>query len=86
VSVSHAEFTAWLNKSRPGSICIYHTGELITDRSIDLGPIQLKTALDTVASEAYTAFKDNRVHLFQRKLHDHVYQYIAFKRGYGRSW
>lgn len=87
-------FDDWLLRSRVGKIHIYHTGSLLSDRGrlIDYGdgqPLVFEPCgdVDAVGRAAMDAFVAGRVYLFQRKLHDHVYQYIAMKRYQpGRNW
>lgn len=80
-------FRDWLDTSRKGKIYIYHTGFLAVDRGsiVDFTngafSINPDSDIDCVARMALDAFNSHRVHLFQRKLHDREYQYIAMKRG-----
>lgn len=87
------EFRDWLLSSRTGQTYIYYIGDLASDRAVPRifsdgsvhycpdGPVD---ELGTLAHEAFAA---HRVHLWQRKIHDHVYQYIAMKRrDGGRLW
>lgn len=81
------DFEKWLDTSKAGAVAIYHRGRLDLDRGTCLGTIWLAGAADHVANLAYAAFTDRKVHLFQRKLHDNCYEYIAMKRSkYGRNW
>lgn len=88
------KFKEWIENARPGKFYIYHTGFLTIDRGriVDSGdartdvfvPVEPVHSLGEAAIEAFDA---KRVHLFQRKLHDGVYEYIAVKRSpYGRQW
>jgi len=89
MTVTVQEFKDWLHRGRAGSMCIYHTGYLALDRFhiVDVAfPGDTKVSLttpiervDEVARLALDAFEEKRVHLFQRKLHDNEYQYIAMK-------
>lgn len=87
------EFREWINHSRPGQVFIYYTGFLAVDRgTVIVDPtgsltIEPNGDIDELGQLALEAFDNKRVHLFQRKLHDHEYQYIAFKRrDGGKLW
>jgi hypothetical protein len=86
-------FHDWLKSSTPGQVYTYYTGFLAVDRGtiVDVGDGVLEfipnEAVDDLGRLALSAFEDNRVHLFQRKIHDRVYEYIAMKRrDGGRIW
>lgn len=79
-------FREWLATSPVGKFYIYHTGFLAIDRvkvivdekgDIVYSPVP---EIHELAKLAIDAFEDNTVHLFQRKIHDNEYQYIAVKR------
>lgn len=87
------EFQDWIKHARTGQVYKYHTGFLAVDRQsivnvVDNLPILVNGGpVDAMASEAILAFDAKRIHLFQRKLKDGVYEYIAMKRSqYGRNW
>lgn len=87
------KFRDWINTARTGRIYIYHTGSLSVDRGtiVDYGdgsPPHFVPSGDIheLGTVALDAFEAHRVHLFQRKLHDNEYQYIAMKAGPGRTW
>lgn len=79
------DFLKWLSESRTGGMCIYYTGFLAVDRFTIVGKdpeTQItirKPEIDDLARVVIDAFDRGRVHLFQRKLHDNEYQYIAMK-------
>lgn len=79
-------FNEWLKTAPPGQVFTYYTGFLALDRGeiVDIGDgVQLvipKGDIDTLGRMAIDAFYSGQVHLFQRKIHDHEYQYIAMKR------
>lgn len=87
-------FRDWIDNSRVGKIYIYYTGHLGVDRGtiIDTGlrdePLFVANGdIDDLGKLAIDAFEANRVHLFQRRLHDNEWQYIAMKRrDGGRIW
>lgn len=86
-------FRDWLRTATPGQVYTYYTGFLAVDRGtiVDYGngefTIVPNEAIDELARDAISAFESNRVHLFQRKIHDRVYEYIAMKRrDGGRIW
>ena len=88
-------FSHWLETSTPGSVIIYHTGFLGVDRFKNIINIAngVPIAFEVVpeirdkALAAIEAFEQNKVHLYQRKISDMVYQYIAQKRSkYQRNW
>lgn len=87
------DFQDWIKNAKPGKFYIYHTGFLTVDRGtiVDDDPSHpLSVPVEPVHSlgkAAIEAFDAKRVHLFQRKIHDGVYQYIAVKRSpYTRTW
>lgn len=86
------EFEYWIKNARPGKFYIYHTGFLTVDRghivnTPDGGVFVCTGEVHSLGKAAIEAFYAKRVHLFQRKLHDGVYEYIAVKRSnYGRHW
>ena len=87
-------FRDWIRTARAGQVYIYYTGDLANDRGayIDWGDgdhlvFIASGDIDAIGTLAYDAFTSNQVHLFQRKIHDNIYQYIAMKRRYtGRHW
>lgn len=86
-------FRDWLKEATPGQVYVYYTGLLSVDRGICFdhgtsGPEFIPNEdIDNLGRDAISAFKANRVHLFQRKIHDGVYEYIAMKRrDGGRIW
>lgn len=87
------EFKDWLKNAQTGQIYKYHTGLLAVDRQSIVGVVDNLPILfnggsvHDIATEALNAFDAKRIHLFQRKLQDGVYEYIAMKRSpYGRQW
>jgi hypothetical protein len=84
-------FRKWLVTGKAGSIYNYYTGMLAIDRGEYIlirdeksdamvpqwVPNAEITALAEAAIEAWTA---NAVHLFQRRIKDYTYEYIAMKR------
>jgi hypothetical protein len=70
-----------LDNARPGTKIVYHTGHLAYDRDYNeaLTPATRKD-IGRIADGAYEASKDDRVHLFQRKLDTSVYEYYAIVR------
>lgn len=86
-------FHDWLASSRPGQVYVYYTGFLAVDRGSFIVDPDLRiefvpnSDIDALGKSAIDAFEANRVHLFQRKIHDKVYEYIAMKRrDGGRIW
>lgn len=87
------EFYDWINTATTGQVYLYHTGFLAQDRGtiIDVGsdmPLFIPNGdIHEIGKLAIDAFNTKRVHLFQRKIHDGVYEYIAMKRrAYERLW
>lgn len=86
-------FNDWLKTSLPGQVFTYYTGHLAVDRGsyiydptagLEFVPNE---TIDKLGWLALSAWEANRVYLFQRKLHDHVWEYIAMKRrDAGRLW
>lgn len=87
-------FREWIVKARPGQVFTYYTGFLAVDRGhiVDFGgdnePEFIASGdINDLAKMALYAFEAGRLHLFQRKIHDHEYEYIAMKRRQaGGSW
>lgn len=83
-------FRKWLATARAGSIYVYYTGVLALDRGSYIMVHDEKlgsnyewlanSEIDGLAKAAMEAWESGRAHLFQRKLHDHEYDYIAMKR------
>lgn len=87
------EFKNWIAHARTGQVYKYHKGFLAVDRNtivdlVDNLPVLVPGGdVHSIAMEAINAFDAKRVHLFQRKLQEGVYEYIAMKRSpYGRQW
>lgn len=82
------DFENWIETARAGAVSIYYRGRLDLDRGSCIGAVFVPVpAVDKIAHLAYRAFEEKRIHLFQRKLHDNCYEYIAMKRSrYGRNW
>lgn len=93
------EFKDFLNHANTGQVHIYYQGNLAVQRGtiIDIagfnsdetdGPTLFvpNGDIDELGRLAMDAFENNSVHLFQRKLRDNEYQYIAMKKGRGRTW
>jgi len=87
-------FNDWITHSRAGQVYIYYTGFLAVDRGtiMDWGngenPVFIANGdIHDLGKTAIEAWEANRIHLFQRKIHDREYQYIAMKRrDGGRHW
>lgn len=86
-------FRDWLETATTGQVYTYYTGFLSSDRGVivDYGDGDTKFIpsgdIDELGRIALVAFETDKVHLFQRKIHDREYQYIAMKRSnYGRRW
>lgn len=83
-------FRKWLQSARAGSIYVYYTGMLASDRGgfilvhDERGEAEYtwvpNLEIDALARAAIDAWDAGRVHLFQRKLHEDEYEYIAMKR------
>lgn len=82
------EFRDWIKEANVGQTYIYYQGRLDIDRGSCVGDLWLSNySVDELGKLAYDAFTSKKLHLFQRKLHDNEYQYIAMKRSpYGRTW
>lgn len=87
------DFKYWIDHARAGQVYLYHKGFLAVDRQtvVDIvGSLPVLVnggAIHELAMAAIDAFDAKRIHLFQRKLQDGVYEYIAMKRSpYGRQW
>lgn len=84
------EFQKWVDTSNTGAFIVYHTGFLSVDRvSMQVHDFSYvpNPPVDDLAVSAIEAFERGKVHLFQRKISDMVYQYIAVKRSkYARNW
>jgi hypothetical protein len=91
--VTANQFKEWVRRSRQGGMCIYYKGYLAIDRfekiydptKIDAEPTLIGNAIDGTGRAALEAFDAGKVHLFQRKLHDCEYEYIAMKAS-RRNW
>lgn len=88
-----AAFSKWIANAKASEVYVYHTGFLAIDRGVYIGDISdgglfiPNPEVDTVARMAIDASDAEKVYLFQRKLHDKVYDYIAIKRSkYRRNW
>lgn len=86
-------FDDWLDTAKTGQVLTYYRGFLKMDRTftISIEPDRVELVLDEdvdkVGRHAMAAFVDGKVHLFQRKVADGVYEYIAMKKSrYGRTW
>lgn len=86
-------FREWIKTANTGQVYTYYTGFLSIDRGtiVDIGDglteFEPNGDIDALATTAINAFENNRVHLFQRKIHDNEYEYIAMKRrDGGRVW
>lgn len=78
-------FREWLRDAIAGHHYVYFRGSLIKARgSFEEVHGEMvweeNTAIIELANEVYGAHLAHRVHLFQRKLHDDDYEYIAVKR------
>jgi hypothetical protein len=78
-------FKHWLRFGRVGSFHVYYRGLLMYDRQrymiVDGETYSVPNEeIDALGREAIEAWEAGNVHLFQRKLHDNEYEYIAVKR------
>lgn len=87
------DFREWIKSAKVGKVFIYHTGHLAVDRGVivDNGtdmPLFIPNGdIHELGKLAIRAFEQGVVYLFQRKLHDNVWEYIAMKKSrYGRQW
>lgn len=90
-TITLEDFNAWLKSGRTGSVCKYHTGFLAVDRFhiVDVGAGEFRydpvPELDALGRAALNAFVEEKVHLYQRKIHDMEYEYYAVKAN-RRNW
>jgi hypothetical protein len=83
------EFRKWVDTSNTGAVITYHTGFLSVDRvkMVALDSYKPVPEIHDLAMEAIEAFERGKVHLFQRKLSDMKYDYLAMKASkYARNW
>lgn len=88
------EFRDWIKTANVGQTYVYHVGYLAIDRGTIINcPNSDRTLvipngdIDGLATLALEGFEGGKLHLFQRKIHDREYQYIAMKRStYWRNW
>lgn len=78
-------FREWLGHATAGHHYVYFQGNMMTARgewrSVNDDLIFFpNTEINSLADTVYEAHLAHRVYLFQRKLHDNEYQYIAMKR------
>lgn len=82
-AVDEGGFAAWVKTSSPGQACLYHEGDLASDRLHEDGKsLQAIKAMKvhTLALVASKAAADGLVHLVQRRIEANHYEYIAVRR------
>ena len=75
------EITSILDK-KPGEMITYHRGLIATDRGTGLPASRRNSQHDAVnqtATIAWSLFTAGRIHLFQRRVGDGVYDYLAVR-------
>lgn len=72
------EVQQWLDESSIGSKLEYHRGYLFTDR-------KKSKQLDRTARVLLEAAEEGRVHLFQYRIDDYDYLYLAMKKYFRRT-
>lgn len=78
-------FREWLDTATAGHHYVYFRGSLINARgrfeNIEDEIVYTQNEeISELANAVWETYKAGRVHLFQRKLHDNEYEYIAVKR------
>lgn len=82
-AVDEGGFAAWVKTASPGQACLYHDGDLASDRLHDGGKsLQTLKAMkvDALAAAANKAWADGLVHLVQTRIEANHYEYIAVRR------
>lgn len=82
-AVDEGGFAAWVKTASPGQACLYHDGDLASDRIHDGGKsLQGLKAMkvDALAAVANKAWADGLVHLVQTRIGPSHYEYIAVRR------
>jgi hypothetical protein len=85
--ISPEKFQNWLVLAPAGDRLVYHTGQLAAEREREkeFGSRTITIYIEpenTVATMAYNAYTLGRVELVQKRVADHVFDYIAIKRNY----
>lgn len=77
------EFVGWLTSARRGESVVYAIGDVANDRAGYLKRGQTPFALSKLADTAlrYGSGPSPAVHLFQRRVGDGRFEYIAVRRG-----
>ncbi len=70
------EFRSWFSEARPGESVVYYTGHLMCDRQ---GADSQSSYLDTMAKEVYAHAQREEIHLLQKRVGDHHYEYRAVR-------
>ena len=83
-------FDQWVEKGKPGSMFVYHSGYLPLDKyntyQLDGRTFfQRNAEIFNLAQSAMGLYEMGLVELVQRKLSEAEYQYIAVKRKYRRK-
>jgi hypothetical protein len=92
MTLSDTSVRTWLETSKPGHVLLYHVGFLSIDRcnaAYKNGVLEYDctTPISDKANMIIEAWEAGKVHIFQRKIADMKYEYLAVKRNkYGRNW
>lgn len=75
--MDHTAFLDWMIHAGRGTMCCYHRGLLMFDREPQGHP--RRAALNMLADTVFGAQKRGQVELFQRRVGDMDYQYLAVR-------
>jgi len=70
----------FIKAAKPGEACIYHIGYLVKDRDYQFNSgSSMSTLVDQIGSTAWVMEEEGAVYLFQRRLDNDVYEYLAVR-------
>ena len=87
-AVDEGDFVAWVKTASPGQSCLYHDGDLASNR-LHEGGKSLRTLkamkIDVLAKAAHRASADGLVYLVQQRIEASRYEYVAVRSSKGHK-
>lgn len=83
IRITAEYFNNWVRTAKPGWELVYHVGHLAFDRETvyeETGRVRRYEPQHSTGNAAYAAYEDGLVELFQKRISENRWHYIARRR------